>query len=164
MKMNTTIPILAVVAVVVVAAGVASAVALAAGGARTHSALVIRHQLRGCHAWSVNGGAFKPSQTVTLHRGGWISVTNNDVMPHQLVKTSGPAVTITRLGAGTAAKGMGLKGNFPPAMLARMGAAARLTFSKVGVYRLTTKAGEDYMPGIKTTGSDNVLKLTVVVS
>ena len=52
---------------------------------------------------------------------------------------------------------------FPPAMLARIGAAAKLTFAKTGVYRFTTKPGEDYMAGMKTVGADNVLKLTVVV-
>jgi hypothetical protein len=60
--------------------------------------------------------------------------------------------------------GMGLKGTFPPAMLARMGASAKLTFSKVGVYKLTTKPGEDYMSGMKSIGEDNALKLTVIVS
>jgi plastocyanin len=161
MKMKPTIPMLAVLAVTVVVAGVASAVAFASGSGSTHSALVIRHELRGCHTWSVNGGAFKPSRTVTLSRGGWITVTNNDVMPHKLVKTSGPAVTITRLNVGM---GMGLKGTFPPAMMAHMGAAAKVTFNKVGVYKFTTKAGEDYMSGIKTIGEDNVLKLKVIVS
>ena len=41
-------------------------------------------------AWSVNGGAFKASQTMTLRRGGSFAVTDNDVMPHKLVLTSGP--------------------------------------------------------------------------
>jgi hypothetical protein len=49
-------------------------------------------------------------------------------------------------------------------MLARMGAADRITFTKAGVYHFTTKAGEDYMKGIKTIGEDNVLRLTVRVS
>jgi len=48
-------------------------------------------------------------------------------------------------------------------MLARMGAATRITFAHPGVYRFTTKAGEDYMAGVKTLGEDNVLTLTVRV-
>ena len=84
-------------------------------------------------------------------------------MPHKLVETSGPALTITRRSAGMPGQGMGLKGTFSPAMLARMGAAAKLTFSKAGVYHFTTKPGEDYMAGMKTIGADNVLKLAVIV-
>ena len=82
-------------------------------------------------------------------------------MPHKLIETSGPAVTFTRL---TAGMGMGLKGTFPPAMLARMGSSSKVTFTKAGVYKFTTKAGEDYMTGVKTIGEDNVLRLTVTVS
>jgi len=160
MKMKPTISLLAVLGLAVVFAGVASAAALASGGASKHATLAIRHQLRGCHAWSVNGGAYKASQTVVIHRGGWVSVTNNDVMPHKLVETSGPAVAFSRLTAGT---GMGLKRTFAPAMLGRMGAAAKISFSRAGVYEFTTKPGEDYMKGMKTIGADNVLKLTVVV-
>jgi plastocyanin len=154
---------LAVLTVVVAVAGVASAVAFASGSASAHSTLVIRHQLHGCHAWSLNGSAYKASQAVTLSRGGSISITNNDVMPHKLVVTSGPAVTITRLNAGMAGTGMGAKGPFAPAMLARMGSSSKVTFTKAGVYKLTTKPGEDYMSGVKTIGDDNVLKLTVTV-
>ena len=49
-------------------------------------------------------------------------------------------------------------------MLARMGATSTITFSKPGVYRFTTKPGEDFMSGMKTVGEDNVLRLTVRVS
>jgi hypothetical protein len=67
-------------------------------------------------------------------------------MPHRLVLTSGPALRITN------------------ATLKHMGASVKLTLTKPGVYHFTTKAGDDYMSGIKTTGEDNVLKLTVTVS
>ena len=63
----------------------------------------------------------------------------------------------------TAGTGMGLKRTFAPALLGRMGAAAKISFSHAGVYKFTTKPGEDYMKGMKTIGADNVLKLTVVV-
>jgi hypothetical protein len=47
-----------------------------------------------------------------------------------------------------------------------MSASVKVTFSKAGVYKLTTRAGEDYpsMKGMKTIGEDNVLRLTVKVS
>ena len=46
-----------------------------------------------------------------------------------------------------------------------MGASLKVTLTKPGVYHFTTKPGEDYpMAGMKTTGEDNVLKLTVIVS
>jgi plastocyanin len=156
MKIKPTTPMIAVLAVVSAAA--MGATASAAGNPST---LVIRHQLKGCHSWSANGDAYKPSQAITLHRGASLSVTNNDVMSHKLVETSGPAVAITRLKVGM---GMGMKGTFPPAMLARMGSSSKLTFTKPGVYKFTTKPGEDFMSGVKTIGEDNVLRLTVTVS
>ena len=147
------------------AAGVFAAALVAAGGAAggvggNHGLLVIQHQLRGCHSWSLNGGIVHPSQTLMLKPGGTITVRNLDVMPHKLVEMSGPAVTFVRVSAGS---GLGLKGVFPPASLNRMGATAKVTFTKPGVYRFTTKAGEDYMSGVKTVGEDNVLKLIVTV-
>jgi hypothetical protein len=49
--------------------------------------------------------------------------------------------------------------------MARVGATARVHFTKPGVYKFTTKAGEDYSwaSHMKTTGEDNVLRLTVTV-
>ena len=154
MKITSTIPMLAVL----VSAGAIMATGAAASGGST---LVIRHELKGCHAWSANGDAYKATQAIKLHRGASLSVTNNDVMPHKLVETSGPAVKITRLAVGM---GMGMKGTSPPAMMARMGSSSKVTFTKPGVYKFTTKAGEDYMAGVKTVGEDNVLRLTVTVS
>jgi hypothetical protein len=154
MKIKSTMPLLALL----VSAGALTSGASAAGSGST---LVIRHQLQGCHSWSANGDAYKPTQAIKLHRGASLSVTNNDVMPHKLIETSGLAVTFTRLKAGM---GMGLKGTFAPAMLPRMGSSSKVTFTKPGVYKFTTKAGEDYMTGVKTVGEDNVLRLTVTVS
>lgn len=149
-----TLPILAFLALASVLA--ASAVA----AEPSHASLTIRHQLRGCHSWSLNGGAYRASQRVILHRGGSVTVVNRDVMPHKLVETSGPAVVYLRVSSGTM---MGLKGTFPPSMLARMGSATKITFAKPGLYRFVTKPGEDYMAGVKTVGEDNVLRLTVEV-
>jgi plastocyanin len=122
--------------------------AASAGSSPGHASLLIRHQVHGCHAWSVNGSAFAASQSITLRRGSTLSLTNNDVMPHKLVLTSGPALTIAH------------------PMLNHMGTSLKVTLTRPGTYHFTTKPGEDYpaMSGMKTTGEDNVLKLTVVVS
>ena len=120
--------------------------AASAASAPSHASILIRHETHGCHAWSVNGGAFAASHSLPLQRGGWLTVTNTDVMPHRLVLTSGPALRITN------------------GLLSHMGASVKVTFLKPGVYHFTTKAGEDYMAGVKTIGADNVLRLTVVVS
>ena len=69
-----------VLAVVVFSVGVVVLVAPSVVAAAPKTAAVtIRHQVKGCHAWSVNGGAFGASQAVTLARGGSIRFTNNDV-------------------------------------------------------------------------------------
>jgi plastocyanin len=114
----------------------------------TKASVTIRHQTRGCHSWSINGGADHASLTTTLARGATIRFVNDDVMPHKLIKTSGPAVRYV--------------GN--PSMR-HMSASVSVKLAKAGTYRFTTKAGEDY-PGIhvKTIGEDNVLRLTVKVS
>ncbi len=113
----------------------------------TAATLTIRHQIRGCHTWSLNGGAYKAAQSITLSRGATLVVKNNDVMPHKLVRTSGPAV------------------QFRTPAMNRMGATARVQFAKAGVYRLKTKPGEDYSwaSHMETKGEDNVLRLTVTV-
>jgi plastocyanin len=123
----------------------ASAAAAATGG---HASLLIRHQVRGCHTWSVDGGTFRATQTVKLRHGSLLALTNNDVMPHTLVLTSGPKVRIAH------------------PRLGHMGASLTIALARPGTYHFTTKPGEDYpgMDGMKTIGEDNVLRLTVVVS
>jgi hypothetical protein len=44
-----------------------------------------------------------------------------------------------------------------------MSASADVGFPSKGTYVFTTKAGEDYLKGVKTVGEDNVLKLVVKV-
>jgi hypothetical protein len=115
--------------------------------APTTAKVTIKHQLRGCHSWSVNGGPYRAVQRTKLARGGTIKFVDTDVMPHTLIKSAGPAVSYSG----------------KPAMR-RMNASVTVTFTHPGVYRFTTKAGEDYMAGVKTIGEDNILKLTVKVS
>jgi plastocyanin len=128
------------------ATAAALAVAAVSAAAPGSASLVIRHQTHGCHSWSLNGGPFKVKQSITLRHGGTLLVTDDDVMPHTLVLTSGPTLRIAH------------------PKLTHPGASTKITFTKPGVYRFTTKAGEDYMAGVKTIGEDNVLRLTVVVS
>ncbi len=111
--------------------------------------ILIRHQARGCHTWSVDGSAFRAAQSLRLAPGGTITIVNNDVMPQQLFKKSGPAVRYL--------------GN--PAMN-HMSASVNVVFPKAGVYVFATKAGEDYpaFKSLKTIGEDNVLTLKVTVA
>jgi len=153
MKSNQTIPLLALLLLTGALASTSAA------GAATQ-ALVIHHQLRGCHAWSLNEGPNRVNQTVSIRSGDSITVTNDDLMPHKLIETSGRTVVYTRITMGAP---MGAKKAFPPAMLARIGATSKITFTKVGVYRFTTKAGDDFMSPVATVGPDNVLRLTVRV-
>jgi hypothetical protein len=128
----------------VVIAGVLVAGAVAHG--RSSATLTIRHQARGCHTWSFAGGRSAPAQRVTMTRGGTLRVVDNDVMPHRLVQTRGAHVRIVH------------------AQMSRTGATASVRFTRTGVYKFKTKAGEDY-PGVHapTTGEDYVLRLTVTV-
>jgi plastocyanin len=119
--------------------------ATAFASAPRHASVTIRHQVKGCHAWSIGGSSYTAHLATKLATGGSISFMNNDVMPHQIVK-SGPAVAFS--GSHT---------------LGHMGATVKVTFPHAGIYHFTTKAGEDYMKGIKTIGEDNVLTLTVTV-
>lgn len=139
------------------------AFAVPASAAPGGATLVIRHQVRGCHSWSLNGGAWKATQHFRLARGGSLIVTNNDVMFHKLVKVAGPAVVFKLVRVGSPMKGT-VKLPWAPGLMGRPGASVKVTFPKPGVYRLTTKFGEDYMPMGETIGEDNVLHAIVTVS
>jgi hypothetical protein len=139
------------------------AIALPATAAPGGASLVIRHQVRGCHSWSLNRGAWKATQHIRLAKGASLVVTNNDVMFHELIKTSGPAVVYKLVKTGMPMKGT-VKLPWAPGLMGRPGATLKVTFPKAGVYRLTTKFGEDYMPMGETVGEDNVLHAIVTVS
>jgi plastocyanin len=133
---------------IVVASLAIAAAAAAANTPQKHATLTISHQMRGCHSWALNGGPSVVQQVVSLARGGTITVVDNDVMPHKLVQLGGSGVKIVA------------------AQMSRAGAKAQVTFTKAGVYKFATKAGDDYAyaKNIKTIGEDNVLRLTVVVA
>jgi plastocyanin len=115
-----------------------------AGGTAT---IAIRHQTRGCHSWAMNSGPFKASLSVSVSPGTVVRFTNNDVMPQKLIQTAGPKVRLTH-----------------PNM-SKMASSATVKLSNKGVYRFKTKAGEYYAwaASMKSTGEDNVLRLTVRV-
>jgi hypothetical protein len=145
----------ATVGLVLLIAGGAATVPAAALAANARApragSLVIHHQTQGCHAWSYDNGRFLASQSITLGRGAKLTITDADVMSHALVELSGPRVQTT--GGMTGMTGM----------MGRKAPTMTVTFSRAGTYRFRTHAGEDYMAGVKTTGPDNVLRLTVVV-
>ncbi len=130
------------------------------GSSNASATLLIRHQYAHCHAWSLNGGPFGAGQSVMLKRGASLIVSDFDVMPHQLVKLAGTSVTMRN---GSTMPMMGGYVSQTPGLMSHMGASTTVTFSEAGVYRFRTRAGEDYMQGIHTSGADNVLTLTVTV-
>jgi hypothetical protein len=126
---------------------VALAVAGSALAAPKTATLTIRHQVHGCHSWSLNGTNWRATQSITLARGSVLTVVDNDVMSHTMIQANGRAAKAAITGA----------------TMKRIGAKAHVTFSAKGTYIFTTKTGEDYMKGVETTGEDNVLKLVVTI-
>jgi plastocyanin len=128
-------------------AALAALAVTSAAPAQSTATITIRHQMRGCHSWSFNSGPFKASQSVRVKAGTVLRFTNNDVMPHKLVQTAGPSVRVAH-----------------PNM-SKMASSSSVTLTQKGVYRFTTKPGEDYAwaGSMKTIGEDNVLHLTVRV-
>ncbi len=134
--------------VVTVALAAAAALAVASTGpAGTTASITIRHQMHGCHAWSVNSGPFKAALVVTVRQGTVVKFTNNDVMPHKLIQTSGPKLRLTH------------------SNMSKVAAFMTVRVTHKGVYHFTTKAGEDYKwaSSMQTTGEDNLLRLTIHV-
>lgn len=107
--------------------------------------ITIRHEQVGCHSWAIGTGAYKPVQNLRVKAGTALTFTDNDVMPHTLIQLSGPKVAM------------------PGAFMHKMGAQTKVLLARRGTYVFGTKAGEDYMKGIKTVGEDNVLRLVVTV-
>ena len=66
-------------------------------------------------------------QNIHLARGGTLIVKKRDVMPHQLIKTSGPAMIVKLVAAGMMGMGM-MKGPFGTGMMGRTNATLKETF------------------------------------
>jgi len=111
-------------------------------GGKTAQVTIV-HVQRGCHVWS-NGTKTARGVKVFLRRGGRLTIRNQDVDMHRLVRLFGPRIAL---------------GGF-----VRMNRELTLTFPKRGVVRLRTKtkamAG---MPEMKTMGPDNPMPMHVVV-
>ena len=145
------------------AVGVASALAApSAAAAPTSASILVRHQLRGCHTWSLNGGPYRAELGLRLARGGSITITNNDPMVHKLIRESGPAVQMRTI-PHDHMKMVGLHRITGPGVMSHMGAAVRVTFSRAGTYRFTTKDLGDYFE-LKSVGHHNHLMLVVRVT
>ena len=129
-------------ALTAVAAGVLIVANAGATGAVTKRVAIV-HVQRGCHVWSV-GATRTESLRVSLNVGDKLTVLNQDVDMHKLVRVSGP-----RINTG-----------------AFMMTSQRVTlrFAKVGVYRFHTRVADMRgMPEMETIGPDNRLVLTVRV-
>ena len=125
-----------------------AALALAsAAPARGTTTITISHKMRGCHAWSVSSGPQQPNLSVVIAPGSTLRFVNNDVMPHKLIQTAGPKLRVVHPG------------------MNKMASTSTIKLTHKGVYRFTTKPGEDYKwaASMKTVGEDNVLHLTVRV-
>lgn len=132
--------------IVLLAISAATVTALAATAAASNNAsILIRHQAKGCHAWSANGAPYGARQKLVVRPATTLTFTDNDVMPHHLIQLSGPKAKLVT-----------------PAMN-KAGAHASVKLMKKGTYVFGTKAGEDWVKGIVTKGADNVLRLTVIV-
>lgn len=109
--------------------------------------ITISHHTKGCHVWSVASGLLRPNLLVVVKAGSAIKFVNNDVMPQKLIQTSGPKLRLIH------------------AAMNKMASTTTVKPTRKGVYRFTTKSGEDYRwaASMKTIGEDNVLHLTVRV-
>lgn len=109
--------------------------------------ITISHHTKGCHVWSVASGPLRPNLSVVVKAGSAIKIVNNDVMPQRLIQTSGPKLRLIH------------------AAMNKMASTTTVKLTRKGVYRFTTKFGEDYRwaASMKTIGEDNVLHLTVRV-
>jgi len=125
----------------------AAALLIVPAASAATTTITISHQTKGCHLWQVGAANPKATLSLTVTAGTALRFVNNDVMPHRLVQQAGPKVTLAK-----------------PNMK-RMSASTTVKLTHPGVYRFTTKAGEDYpwMKSMKTIGEDNVLHLTVHV-
>lgn len=147
------------------AAAAAAAILVAPSSAAAPSdsaSILIRHQLRGCHTWSLNGGAYRAELDVRLARGGTLTITNNDPMVHKLIRERGPAVTMSSI-PHAHLKMVGLHRITGPGVMNHMGAALKVTFPRAGTYRFKTEDLGDYFE-LESVGPHNHLMLVVRVS
>ena len=144
--------------------GATSVAGVAAASTAQGSATVqIRHQVGGCHTWSVNGSAVQGRSDRQARARGAPDHHRQRRHAAPARAPDGPRVVYTLTNPGSSMMGA-LKAPYASGMMPHTGAALQVTFAKKGTYTFKTVAGEDYMKGIKTTGKDNVLELVVTVS
>lgn len=144
------------------ALGVVLSVPAAASTAATSGAILIRHEQRGCHTWSLNGGRYRPKLETRLARGGSITITNNDPMVHRLTQLAGRPVHVQHT-ADQHMTRIGLKHITGRGVMNHMGASVRVTFLTRGLHRFTTEDLGDYFE-LETSGEHNHLMLVVRVT
>ncbi|HEU0247901.1 MAG TPA: hypothetical protein VFR38_12520 [Gaiellaceae bacterium] len=106
--------------------------------------LAIIHVQKGCHVWSSGRGSPAAGVKVVLKRGQRLTVLNQDLDTHKLVRLAGPKVAL--------GKAMSMSHH------------VTLVFREAGVYKLRTKKVETPgMPEVETMGADNILAMQVVV-
>jgi hypothetical protein len=106
--------------------------------------LAIVHVQRGCHVWSNGKGTPAAGVKVVLRRGQRLTVLNQDLDTHKLVRLAGPKIALGK----------------PLSMNDRV----TLSFREQGVYKLRTQKMETPgMPEVETIGADNILAMLVVV-
>jgi hypothetical protein len=107
--------------------------------------LTIIHVQKGCHVWSASGkGTPSAGVKVVLKRGQRLTVLNQDLDTHKLVRLAGPKVAL--------GKAMSMNDR------------VTVAFPKPGIYKLRTmKMETPGMPEVKTMGRDNLLAMLVVV-
>lgn len=125
------------------------------------AAVVIRHELRGCHTWSLNGGPYRAALAVRVAPAGSVTITNNDPMVHRLIQQRGAPVRMRTL-AHDHMRMVGIHRIRGRGVMNHMGAAVRVTFPTRGVYRFTTEDLGDYFE-LKSAGEHNHLMLKVTV-
>ena len=116
---------------VAVMAAMAGVLLVSSASAHGTATVTIQHKVHGCHAWSYNNGAYKATLNVQLRRGELLTIRNNDVMPHKLVRHIRPGAQGAHAGDE-----------------ARLGASARVRFTKAGVYKLQDEARRGLLMGL----------------
>ena len=160
----------------------AGLVAVVAAARQSQVPSAVQHQLEirfepvGCHSWSLDGGAFKADQTLSLRAGQSVVVVNHDVCTHTLSEKSGRPIAIENLSPTASSQHVhviGFQDYLPPAatsgsaergLMTSVGGRTEATFYQPGTYVLVTHEGDTTLPGAwSTVGPDNQLVLHVHV-
>lgn len=109
--------------------------------------LAIVHVLRGCHSWSKGTGSPRAGVKVALRRGQRVTIVNQDLDVHRVVRLAGPKIAL----------------GGPLGMNHRI----TLRFTRPGLYKLRTRKVEmpdmHGMAEVETIGPDRILVMLVVV-